>query len=255
MQNSVVGFVEAIRTDDNGDLEAEFSIQGEVHERVCSDSTVTVRRMWDVAGDPFLEISGGTGSPLPDKARLQKVADFEPALMQVVRDVIVEVQREFVPLIREARVTTEKAGRLFTTLDGHQEPVHEALVHVRNILADLDAGKGVAGSLLQDEDLEGDTRAIVAELKATVAILREAADTIGAGASEVPEMTKLLRQELEDLPGTVLQARGMLREIDKLIVAFQRHWLLKKYVEDPTERGPVRIPSSRALELPRRGEP
>jgi hypothetical protein len=52
----------------------------------------------------------------------------------------------------------------------------------------------------------------------------------------------VLKDEVHDVPGIVLQTRDTMRETERLITAIQRHWLLRKYVEQaqPT----TLIPSS-----------
>lgn len=50
----------------------------------------------------------------------------------------------------------------------------------------------------------------------------------------LPEITGKLGGEARDLPGTVLQAQKTMYEMELLVEALQRHWLVRKYVEPPT---------------------
>jgi len=45
--------------------------------------------------------------------------------------------------------------------------------------------------------------------------------------------------EVKDLPGLVLQTQVSMRELERLIEAMQRHWLLRKYVNQ-TNPPPLR---------------
>ena len=52
----------------------------------------------------------------------------------------------------------------------------------------------------------------------------------------------------KDLPGLVLQTQTLMRELERLIEAIQRHWLLRKYV-NKTNPPPLRpLPASQEPE-------
>jgi len=55
----------------------------------------------------------------------------------------------------------------------------------------------------------------------------------------LPAISGAIRQEAEDLPGLVIQTQASKRELERLIEAMQRHWLLRKYV-NKTNPPPVR---------------
>jgi ABC-type transporter Mla subunit MlaD len=69
--------------------------------------------------------------------------------------------------------------------------------------------------------------------------------------NEVPGLTAQARQTLrqgevlmrDDLPGLTAQAQDTLRETQILLRGLERHWLLRKYVEQPLEGGPMIDPA------------
>ena len=57
-----------------------------------------------------------------------------------------------------------------------------------------------------------------------------------------PGIMGRLEGELQTLPGLIMQTGETLRQIEKLVIGMQKHWLLREYVEQQT---PVtRIPSA-----------
>jgi hypothetical protein len=62
------------------------------------------------------------------------------------------------------------------------------------------------------------------------------------GTARLPEITDAVADEARDLPGLVQQTQTSMRELERLIEAMQRHWLLRKYV-NKTNPPPLRPPS------------
>jgi hypothetical protein len=46
----------------------------------------------------------------------------------------------------------------------------------------------------------------------------------------LPEITDAVANETKDLPGLVIQTQTSMRELERLIEAMQRHWLVRKLV-------------------------
>jgi hypothetical protein len=59
------------------------------------------------------------------------------------------------------------------------------------------------------------------------------------GTTRLPEITAALANEAKDLPGLVQQTQTSMRELERLIEAAQRHWLLRKYI-NKTNPPPLR---------------
>ena len=53
-------------------------------------------------------------------------------------------------------------------------------------------------------------------------------------------VSEALAIEAKDLPGLVLQAQQTLHELERLIEGVQKHWLIRKYIEQPQPN--TRIP-------------
>ena len=61
--------------------------------------------------------------------------------------------------------------------------------------------------------------------------LNAAVTDIQAGAARVPEIAEAVANETKDLPGLVHQTQASMMELERLIEALQRHWLVRRYVK------------------------
>lgn len=64
----------------------------------------------------------------------------------------------------------------------------------------------------------------------TLSNLRAASGNLQLASSNLPALSEAIGKEAKDLPGLVLQTQISMRELERLIEAMQRHWLLRKYV-------------------------
>lgn len=107
------------------------------------------------------------------------------------------------------------------------------------------------GSLIActpDKDIAKQAMLILEELR-TKAL--PTVDKVNAVLDQLPALTVQTRNTLqagevllrEDVPGLLTQAQDTLRASQVLIEGIQRHWLLRKYIENPQE-GPLISPSS-----------
>jgi hypothetical protein len=53
---------------------------------------------------------------------------------------------------------------------------------------------------------------------------------LNVAAARLPEITGAVAGEAKDLPGLVLQTQTSMRELERLVEAMQRHWHVRKYV-------------------------
>jgi phospholipid/cholesterol/gamma-HCH transport system substrate-binding protein len=88
-----------------------------------------------------------------------------------------------------------------------------------------------------------DTERLDEFMKTLQAILQD----IQKATALLPSLAETMGEEVRDIPGTVLQIRKSLQEAEKLLVAVQKHWLIRGYVEEPERHG--RIPPSRVAPL------
>jgi phospholipid/cholesterol/gamma-HCH transport system substrate-binding protein len=136
-------------------------------------------------------------------------------------------------------------GRLLndTTL---ADDAQKILVRLESITAAVEQGKGTVGRLLNDTALADDAQKLLTranltmtELQLMATNLNAAAKNLQTGTARLPEITAAVAQEAKDLPGLVQQTHTSMRELERLIEALQRHWLVRKLVNH-TDPPPVK---------------
>ena len=86
------------------------------------------------------------------------------------------------------------------------------------------------------------------ELQETETNLNLAVRNVRSGTVRLPEITDAMANEAKDLPGLVGQTQMSMRELERLIEALQRNWLVRKYV-NKTNPPPLRpLPETVVLE-------
>ena len=228
-----VGSVQEIEVEDDGRMTAVLTIRGDFIRFVRQDSTAIAKKMFGVAGDAYIEITRGAGPPLDEGAALACLKDIE--IMEAIHDVVRQVREATLPAIEQVRKAIEEYTNLAADLRSPEGNLQQLLGHLNRITEGLEKGEGTAGRLLRDASLANELREITGKINDSLADVRRILD-------DVQESAAVLKDEVHDVPGIVLQTRDTMRETERLITAIQRHWLLRKYVEQaqPT----TLIPSS-----------
>lgn len=167
---------------------------------------------------------------------------------------------------KETLVTFETLGRDMQDPEGRAQVL---LARLDRLTARLEAGEGTAGRLMTDSALIDrimeitdkadrsldDVQVILDDVKKTTAdlpdlsrsqeildLLRAILEDVKKVTAYLPEMTAVASDEARDVPGMVLQIRESLIEVEELVAALKRHWLIRGAIdESPPETG--RIPA------------
>lgn len=231
---TLVGTVADIAVDEKGRMEARANIRRDFFRFIRVDSSAVVKRKFGVAGDSFFEITRGEGRPLPDKnAAIVCKAQFQSALEAAVE----EVRTEAMLVLKKLNAGLTTWTTLGTNLIVTRGRLDQLVDRVDSIATDLQAGKGTVGKLMTDSVLVDEAQQLLSraneamgELRGMMANLNVAVTNIQAGTARLPEITDAVANETRDLPGLVLQTQSSMREIERLVEAMQRHWLLRRYV-------------------------
>ena len=111
------------------------------------------------------------------------------------------------------------------------------------------------GSLIactQDKDITKQAMLVLEELRAR---LLPTLDKVNATLDELPALAGQTRTTLqasevllrEEVPGLLIQAQDTMRASQVLIEGLQRHWLVRKYIENP-DSGPLISPAALTLD-------
>ncbi|MDB6022791.1 MAG: hypothetical protein JWQ04_2648 [Pedosphaera sp.] len=231
---TLVGTVSYVKVDETGHMEAETKIRHDFFLFVRSDSSAVVKKKFGVAGDSFFELTRGKGRPLPENnASIVCNEQFQSPLESAIE----EVRREAMSVLKKTSAGLDTWTKLGTNLGETRQHLDGLAVKLENMAAGIEAGKGTVGKLVADPALADEAQKLLAqasqtisELQGVVTNLNIAVKNVQKGTERLPEITGAVADEAKDLPGLVQQSQTSMREMERLIEAMQRHWLLRKYV-------------------------
>jgi phospholipid/cholesterol/gamma-HCH transport system substrate-binding protein len=249
---TAVGTVSDVIVDATGHMEAWTSIRSDFFRFVREDSSAVVKKKFGVAGDAYFEITRGQGQPLPRKDA-SIICKELPGTMETA---IEEVRSAVLPVLEKISVgvdtwTTlgEKLSssadawtRLGTNLGESRQHLDQLIGRLDGIVAGVEQGKGTAGKLLTDPALADDLKTILDKGNVSMDQLQGILKDVQLAGNNLSAVSEALAIEAKDLPGLVLQTQQTLHELERLIEGIERHWLIRKYIE---QRHPnTRIPPS-----------
>lgn len=231
---TLVGSVSDVIVDTNGRMEAQASIRRDFFRFVRADSSAVVKRKFGVAGDSFFEITRGEGQPLPEgNASIVCTNQAQNALEAAVEQVRAEAMLVLKKVNGGLDTWTMLGSNLITT----RGRLDQLVGRMDDLATDVQAGKGTVGKLITDTALADEAQKLLVraneamvELRGVVTNLNVAVNNVQEGTARLPEITGALADEAQALPGLVQQTQSSMRELERLIEALQRHWLLRKYV-------------------------
>ena len=219
--DTTVGTVEKMTVPEDGAMQAQAKIKGDFFRFVRTDSKAIVKKTFGIAGETFVQITKGTGTPLrKDGAELTCINDTE--MLKQIQSSLDKLQ-----------AAVEEYTKLAADLRSTNGPLMQFIGHLNGIAAGLEQGAGPAGKLLHDPEMARQLGELVGQVQKILGDIKQT-------TAQLPGMAKVVGGEVQDASGLVLQTQSAIHETEKLIEGIQRHWLLRKYVEQ-TEP-PARIP-------------
>jgi phospholipid/cholesterol/gamma-HCH transport system substrate-binding protein len=233
---TLVGSVSDVNVDTTGRMEAQATIRRDYFRFVRADSSAVVKRKFGVAGDSFFEITRGEGQPLPEKnASIVCNEQFQSVLEAAVE----EVRREAMLVLKKVNSGLDTWTMLGTNLITTRERLDQLAGRLDNIAADAQAGKGTVGKLLTDPATADELKMLLVKANHSADGLQVTLSNLQQASTNLPAISEAIGLEAKDLPGLVSQTQTSMRELERLIEAMQRHWLLRKYV-NKTNPPPMR---------------
>jgi phospholipid/cholesterol/gamma-HCH transport system substrate-binding protein len=247
---TLVGSVSDVIVDEKGRMEAEANIRRDFFRFVRADSSAVVKKKFGVAGDSFFEITRGEGKPLAEKnASIVCNEQFQNALEAAVE----QVRSEAILVLEKINGGLDTWTTLGTNLISTRQHLDQLAVRLERMVARVEAGEGTVGKLITDTALADEAQALLAraneamsELRGVVTNLNVAVKNVQDSTVRLPEITGAVADEAKALPGLVQQTQTSMRELERLIEAIQRHWLVRKYV-NPNDPPPSRPQSETAV--------
>jgi phospholipid/cholesterol/gamma-HCH transport system substrate-binding protein len=238
---TLVGSVSDVIVDAKGRMEAEANIRRDFFRFVRADSSAVVKKKFGVAGDSFFEITRGEGKPLPEKnASIVCNEQFQSALEAAVE----EIRGQALAVLKKASAGLDLWTKLGADLGETRQRLDQITVRMENMAAGVEAGKGTVGRLIADTALADEAQNLLARANEAMSELQGVVTNLNVAAARLPEITDAVADEANDLPGLVRQTQASMRELERLVEAMQRTWLLRKYVNQ-TNPPPLRpLPGS-----------
>jgi phospholipid/cholesterol/gamma-HCH transport system substrate-binding protein len=266
---TLVGTVSDVIVDVAGRMEARTSIRSDFFRFVREDSSAVVKKKFGVAGDAYFDIARGQGQPLPKKGASIVCRE----LPGTVEAAIEEVRKAVLPVLEKLSVGVEtwttlgqklsvgvetwttlgeklSAGadawtRLGTNLGESRQRLDRFIGRLDLLVAGVEQGKGTAGKLLTDPAIADELKTILDKGNASMDQLQGILKDVQLAGTNLSAVSEAIAIEAKDLPGLVLQMQQTLHEFEKLIEGIQRHWLIRKYIEQPQPN--TRIPPSEVV--------
>ena len=242
---TLVGSVSDVVVDKTGRMEAQTNIRRDFFRFVRADSSAVVKKKFDLAGDSYFEITRGQGQPLPEKNASIVCKEF-PGTMETA---VEEIRSATLPVITKLSAGLDTWTALGTNLITTQEQLEQLTARLNSIVAGVEQGKGTAGKLIADpaladkmQNLLARANDVMSELQGITTNLNLAVNNIQNGTTRLPEITDTVANETKDLPGLVRQTQVSMIEVERLVEAMQRTWLVRKYVNH-TNPPPLRTHS------------
>jgi phospholipid/cholesterol/gamma-HCH transport system substrate-binding protein len=230
------GLVDDISVGDDGRMTARVKIRRDFARFVRVDSTASIKKVFGVAGDSFMEISRGTRAMLPSHHPEIGCLVAEDSLDRMEK-MLADLHSELTPVVKKAGDGLDEWTQLGGDLRKNGEQLHELVARLDNLAAGVEQGKGTAGKLLTDTSMADEAQKLLiraneamSDLQGMETNLNVAVKNVQNGTTRLPEITDAMANEAKDLPGLVQQTQISMRELERLIEALQRNWLVRKYV-------------------------
>jgi phospholipid/cholesterol/gamma-HCH transport system substrate-binding protein len=240
------GVVGEITVDDDGRMTAHVKIRRDFARFLRANSTASIKKVFGVAGDSFMEISRGSGAALSSHKPVITCLVSEDSLDRM-EEMLADLHAELAPVVAKAGEGVDEWTKLGGDFRENSQQIQELIARLNNLAAGVEQGKGAVGNLLTDTTLTDQAQtllsranAAVEELQTMEANLNVAVTNVQHGTARLPEITDAMANEAKDLPGLVEQTQVSMRELERLIEAMQRNWLVRKYV-NKTNPPPVRL--------------
>ena len=222
LSGHLVGAVTAIRLSDEDRMEAEVRVRGELLRFLREDSTATIRKKFGVVG-AYVYLSRGSGAPLPGGATLKASVDDDLNVLAA------NTLREITESIRYTMYQVNALLRAYTELaENLEDPVLELeaiLRNVNDITDGLQKGEGTTGQFLKDPELAAEIRRTLVGLRGAVESLEPVLTDVKAASAQFPDISAAVPDAMEQL-------RSMTAEVQRLVEGLQRHWLVRRYVDE-----------------------
>ncbi len=250
-----------------GNIVVTFQVTKKYSDRIRQDSTATIGFM-GLLGEKSLDLTSGnlTRPPVPPEGIIPSVEplDITQILAQAAPSLqdLQKVMTNLVNLTQGMSDPNSQFGQIvtsfkeiFTKINKGQgslgqlvnneslyQDTAETMKQVRIFVADVAKGKGLFGTLVHDQAFRDQAVKTMAEIQSGFANFNKITADVKVAAARLPDISKRLQGFVvnldragQGLPGLITQGETSLSDLDITTKAFQKSWLLRRYVPQPQE--------------------
>lgn len=224
-----VGTVKFITVDADGRMSGTVQVRGPFMRFVRQDSVAVVKRKMVITGDAYIELTRGSGSPLPrEGAVLECRQDTE--IMEVAMAVLEEVKAQTTNTLALVNAAIAEYTAVAAGMNDPQGSVQLLLANVNGLLEDVRSGEGTSAKLLNDPEMAASIGESVKQVEAIVRQVNALLIEVQTMVATLPPAVAAVSEEAENLPIVVGDAQTLMRESTTLLEGLQKHWLLRRYM-------------------------
>lgn len=254
--------IEAFEEVDPNDIRivAVLGVKGDFAKFIGPDSKAVLKFDLGGLGSAYFDISRGTkrfgnlGDGAPRILQFEKQADAKEEVFEIVK----RIETEIVPAIQSYKKTADSATNFIEKLSDEEEvflrsmlSLEEGIADLNKVIARAESGDGALGDMISsDSQMRKEFNEFAVTLNRTSQNLEGAIDNLNEGitnlreggvqpfnraAQNFPTTVSKTNNTIDDIDKAAHQLNETLREIEVLTEGLQKHWLVRKYVEDPLE--------------------
>lgn len=225
-----------------GRFRVRFTVRDDLQPLVRTDSVASIQTE-GLVGGTFLAVAAGSedappavsGTVLPSREPFH-IAD----LLEQLSGTIVLVNHTITDLRGDVEVALTSIADAATHLDAliqdvgaDIDQISEAGARIvedtRDIMADLQAGRGTAGRLLKDDTIYREAEEILIQTRTTAASVREAVEEARDALAKLNEREGPAQSLMADLRLAVAHAREALSNLEENTEALKRNWFFRGF--------------------------
>lgn len=252
-----------------------LQVKGDFAKFIGPDSKVILKYDLGGLGAAYFDVSRGSKPfpPSPDQEPrflpFAQEADTKEEVFQIVK----RIEDELIPAIKSFRDMSSASTALVEKLSKDDEALFRLISSLElgvndlnRIITQAQSGEGALGDMISpDSEMRKQFNEFAVTLNRSSASLEKSIANLDQGITRLREGgVEPLNRAVEKLPVTVdktnktindyniaaLQLQETIREIEVLTEGLQKHWLVKRYIEDPVEDVAAGSPATRAKPSP-----
>ena len=236
------GQVDEIVIEPDQQIHARVLIRRDMRPFVRQDSKAFIRKRFGVAGDSYLDITRGTGEPM-DWEYAVLDAQVDRSATDMLQRTLTDLRDEALPLLKQTRRAVKTYGDLGQQLTNPEGKVQTTLGSLSQVVSKLKTKQGLAGRLINDENLANDTQALFKRLNSRLNELAPVLRDLKGTAKNMRGFSKALDKQSAELPKVSKQVRANLKELEAILKDLRQTTPRLPKVAEQVEQTTSRMPA------------